>query len=1038
MTYFTRKNPGMIMGAWAGLSIFLVSAFASPSFAAPYQDTIAEGRAAAAAVMDSTGASSISLALVDGEQVVWAETFGLADRESKTAPTTDTMYCIGSTSKLLAAVAVIKLVDQKKVSLNAPLTRYIPSFSMAVPGYRYGLITVKDLLNHSAGFPGGDYRNSETASPVPGYSAQVMETLKDQRLKHPPGFMNVYCNDCFTLVEQLVLAVTGKTYDRFLEDDIFAPLGMTHSRYPTDYFTDGTFANRYSGDTRLPQLFLNAFGSAGLYATPTDMAKVAMMLMREGKMGGTQFLSKGSVRQMTTDQTTSDFNPVKSYGWSYGLGLDAVHQPGLKAVHKPGWAKAGDTTLYASEIILVPSEGLAAVVMGASGAFGSDSAKIIAERILLRALVEKGRIPAMPTPLSLSPLPVKKPSARLLAAMSGYYARSGALYRVEPGTDDSLTIRVWNTGGQDWQEWKSALKLRNDGRFASDADPATAFSCKTAKGRQYLVMRSLQGYSHYQDDSLYAQKVAGEGALPAPWSARIGRTWLMTNDNPEGPLWKIPAMRLRTVDNMLFADCVLGFQVVDPHVSDTRAGMVLLIPQEAGRDLNDVVIDSRSGEEWIRYGSYLFRPLETVTALSDGDNTVTIDADGLAQWRSLNVETSKRLNIVTNGRWRIYDSDLTQVDTGDGAKAVTFAAGRYYLIFHSDALVSPSGLTALQTMIDRSVSDDGVPGAILAIRRPEGTWVGAAGKASLASGAAMTPDMQVRLASVTKSLTSILVMKLVEANILSLDDTVEKWLPGLIPDGSLMTVKMLLSHKAGVYNVTELTPFWLKLLENPGKTWESSEILDMVRSLTPRFTPGTDFSYTNTGYYVLGMIVEAATGKTLSEESENRVFAPHGLTRTRLARNGFMDEPRSHGHTWLPTTETVVDNTDWNLSWDWTAGAAVSTGTDMLNLATALFSGAIVSPVTLELMTTPSEPGGYGLGIGKTTDTSVFNATLIGHTGENPGTVSYWYHFPDYDTTIFLAVNRSDTRISAETKVPVEASVIASRIFRNAWALVRP
>ncbi|HOW57500.1 MAG TPA: serine hydrolase domain-containing protein, partial [Smithellaceae bacterium] len=285
--------------------------FRSSSSPFSYNAAISEGRTAAKEIMEKTGASSISLSFVDGDRLVWTESFGLADKEAKTAPTADTMYCIGSTSKVLAAIAVMKLADQKLVSLDAPLTNYIKSFRMLSP--EYNQITVRMLLNHSSGFPGTDERNAETTSPLPfDFSAQVLETLKTQRLKHPPGYLSVYCNDGFTIIEQLVLAVTGKSYARFVHDEIFIPLGMKHSYYPRNYLPEGSFAKRYKGNEPLPQLFLNTFGSGGLYSTPTDMAKIAMMLIGKGQLGDIRILSEKSVLAMGIDQTLASFNPVKS------------------------------------------------------------------------------------------------------------------------------------------------------------------------------------------------------------------------------------------------------------------------------------------------------------------------------------------------------------------------------------------------------------------------------------------------------------------------------------------------------------------------------------------------------------------------------------------------------------------------------------------------------------------------------------------------------------------------------------------------------
>jgi D-alanyl-D-alanine carboxypeptidase len=245
----------------------------------------------------------------------------------------------------------------------------------------------------------------------------------------------------------------------------------------------------------------------------------------------------------------------------------------------------------------------------------------------------------------------------------------------------------------------------------------------------------------------------------------------------------------------------------------------------------------------------------------------------------------------------------------------------------------------------------------------------------------------------------------------------------------------LLSHRAGIQSLTDLESFWPDMLADPRRAWTADEVLGRVRSLTPVFRPGARFSYSNTGYYVLGMVVEEATGRPLAETLDNQVLGPLGLTRTRLVRDGAMDEPRSHGHTWLPTTRTVIDNTDWNLSWDWTAGAAVSTGADMLELANALFSGRIVSPATLALMQRPTEPGGYGLGIGRA---AVFDTVAVGHTGENPGTVTLWYHFPERGTTLFVAVNRSDTRTGPGQDVPVDGLGLAARIFTDAWGILYP
>lgn len=661
------------------------------SSSTPYYATIAEGRAAAMEALEKTGASSISLAFIDGQKLVWAETFGFADKQSKAVPTTDTMYCIGSTSKIIAAIAVMILVDQKRVSIDAPLKDYLPSFSMLSPEYTQ--ITVRMLLNHASGFPGTDERNAETTSPLPfSFSAQVLETVQTQRLKHSPGYMSVYCNDGFTIVEQLVLAVTGRSYAQFVRDEILVPLGMTRSQYPLDYFPEGSFAKRYDREGRLlPQLFLNTFGSGGLYSSPTDMAKITMMLMGGGKLGNVRILSEGSVAAMGVDQTLAGFNPVKANEYRYGLGWDTVRQPGLDAVGVIGWQKGGDVPLFGAVMTIAPAEGLAAVILGASGSFGSGSAIKIAERILLRALAEKGRISLFPAPLNLASRPEKTPTEAFLDSVCGYYASQNTFLRVQRQSN-SLHIATYDAGRDQWQDWLTALKQRDDDWFADDQNPSRSVSFKTAEGRRYLVVRSVKGYGHYQDDLMYGQQVAAVAGLPGSWGGRLVKRWLLTNEHPDFlDKWAAPRMQLRAVDHLLLADTG-GLQVVDPFLSDSRAGMMLLIPQVNGRDLNDVVIETRNGEEWIRFGSYLYRPGETVSEMGDGNHAVTIGAEGLVEWRLLDaVGVTKTVTInpaTVGGRWKIYNDDFQQVQMGEGNGSVTLANGRYFFLFHHTVQVT--------------------------------------------------------------------------------------------------------------------------------------------------------------------------------------------------------------------------------------------------------------------------------------------------------------------------------------------------------------
>ncbi len=337
------------------------------------------------------------------------------------------------------------------------------------------------------------------------------------------------------------------------------------------------------------------------------------------------------------------------------------------------------------------------------------------------------------------------------------------------------------------------------------------------------------------------------------------------------------------------------------------------------------------------------------------------------------------------------------------------------------AVEAAAGLpvSRLQGLLNRTVSDAGIPGAVMAVQTPQGAWIGTAGKANLGTGQPMTADMQVRLASITKPFTATLIMKLMEEGKLALDDTIEKWLPGQVTGGVKITIQMLLNHTSGLFDPSNSDPNFTQYSwpTYPYKIWTSPDFLAHVNS-QPIQGQGT-YHYTNSGYYILGMIAEAAAGNPkdadpLAAMIQSRFFGPLNMGRTALTRGGFKTAPFTLDYSWLgsPYTETS-DTSGWDLSWDWTAGSGVTTAADMLTWTQALFGGRVVRPETLNqmlTMTVPIDNTGalYGLGLVVCQRHPTFKERSIGHAGCNPGTHTEWDYLPDSQRTIFIALNRSD------------------------------
>jgi D-alanyl-D-alanine carboxypeptidase len=186
----------------------------------------------------------------------------------------------------------------------------------------------------------------------------------------------------------------------------------------------------------------------------------------------------------------------------------------------------------------------------------------------------------------------------------------------------------------------------------------------------------------------------------------------------------------------------------------------------------------------------------------------------------------------------------------------------------------------LQRLLDQLVAA-GAPGAAGWVQDDNGAQPAASGVADLRTGGPMRPELHFRAGSLTKSLVATVVLQLVAEGRLSLQDSLDRRLPGILPYGEQVTLRQLLNHTSGVphnWATVEQT-----LYRSPGgrsRDWTPRELVALVADQPPDFPPGTAWSYSNTGYHLLGLVVEAAGGSTLGQELHRRIVAPLGLHGT--------------------------------------------------------------------------------------------------------------------------------------------------------------
>jgi len=670
----SRRSAALLLaGLVAASAITTVPASAaapSPTFG----HTLSVARAAAKDVLKQSGASSISLALVDGTHTVWSTTVGVVDGAG-TKPKASTLYGIGSVSKMLATISVMQLVDAGKVSLDAPVTDYITDFRMASPEYRQ--ITVRMLLNHSAGLPGTDYSNGSTVNPFPGYTRQMLDTLATQRLKTTPGSMSVYCNDCFTLAGIIVERMSGMSYADYVQQHIFTPLGMNLSRFPTTLATPGSYAPVLTDSGPLPAEILNLHATGGAWSTPRDMARLAAMLMNDGTLDGVRILSARAVKEMGRSQLPTTLNPATPF-LRYGLGWDSAAEPGLAAVGVDGWMKGGDTIQYHASFTLAPDEDVAAIVVGAGTALSSTALETVAQRIVLTALAEKGAIDGVPEPLA-DPAPRSSASTRAQTAdIVGIYLAQGSVVRAAADKAGVLSLSVYRNGT--WTAQPKVFTHRKDGQYWTDGSPGSALRLARGWGRTYLVLNQPGGIGHYREDVIVGQKATSVDALSPAWRKRVGPIWLIANERPDSIVWEaLPTLTLDEVPGLtgyLWVEDPMAPAPVDPRPSDDVASMFLVVPNAQGRDLNDLQVEQHSDGEWLRFGRSLYQPLASVEGLTTGRSTVTIGPEGYTEWRT--VDAAGTLTTLGVGSWKVFQGDgaLVGAGTADGADVAVPAGAR--------------------------------------------------------------------------------------------------------------------------------------------------------------------------------------------------------------------------------------------------------------------------------------------------------------------------------------------------------------------------
>lgn len=278
-----------------------------------------------------------------------------------------------------------------------------------------------------------------------------------------------------------------------------------------------------------------------------------------------------------------------------------------------------------------------------------------------------------------------------------------------------------------------------------------------------------------------------------------------------------------------------------------------------------------------------------------------------------------------------------------------------------DSVRDPRLHAALQDVI-RS----GATGVVAVVDDGDDQVAEALGAARLAPPRAARVSDTARVGSITKTFVSTAVLQQVAAGRIGLDEPIERRLPGVVPNGRAITVRMLLQHTSGLFNYTDDENAVLAVLADPTRHVDPQWMLDVAFSHPANFPPGSDWSYSNTNYIVLGLLLEKVTGQPAHAVLERQIIRPLNLRNTYLATDGGWRGPHLHGYAPPGTfgNADYLDLSDWNPSWAWTAGALVSNPADLTRFYQALMSGRLLPAAQLRAMTTTVATSSAGLRYG--------------------------------------------------------------------------
>lgn len=641
-----------------------------------YSNTIAEMTAQITNVMATGNIVGLSIALVDSNQIVWAQGFGYADRENQILATEDTVYRIGSVSKVFTTIAALQLWEQSKFALDDPLANYISGFAMLPRFTNTAPVTVRTLMCHISGIPGDLFNGGDTVVPWNGYDAWCTNYIQHDYPTYPVNYVMMYDNSAYSFLGSLIEVLTGTNIVTYAQPAIFAPMGMTNTSYINDRASYSNLLSRnYLNGVLYPDESLNAYEAGSVYSSAADMTKLIKLVLEYGNVDGNQIIASNTLTTMLEPQATNvTIQLNSSNATQLALGWDSTTDVQLNYAGRL-CRKNGGTTFFASLVEVLRDQSLGVIIVQNSQP--PNVVDSLGRNALKLAVLEKTSLHWPTNEYSFPSSPVTNIPDGELQNYAGIYAANLGYDRISV-TNGTLT---WVIGENlPTQNTYSNLEPHENGYFYSADMPELQITFTNIDTNMFLTVRIAEWST---GTYTFVDQKYNPVAISSNWLARTTNSWVIDDLFPTDIGWYL------TSENF-----ALGFLVTNDLMLASFAATKLMCPSNDSlafaqglynRSASSLFATNVNGSERLYFAGFRFRAIDSVPSISVNVLTNGVLEPRITTWYAFTTTASNHYRVAlsapTNVFMNVLDGELNNLGRATSRAFYLFSASNttYYI-----------------------------------------------------------------------------------------------------------------------------------------------------------------------------------------------------------------------------------------------------------------------------------------------------------------------------------------------------------------------